>query len=68
MSAVARSDAPVFVGEEQRRRAHYALRRLPQLGKHNEYICKELLGYSDEEYARLEAEGHIGTEPAPHIP
>ena len=40
----------------------------PNLGQHNEYIYKELLGYTDEEYARLEKEGHIGNEPAPHIP
>jgi len=39
----------------------------PKLGEHNEYVYKQLLGYSDEEYARLEAEGHIGTAPAPHI-
>ena len=40
----------------------------PKLGEHNEYVYKKLLGYTDEEYAHLEAEGHIGTEPAPHIP
>ncbi len=40
----------------------------PNLGEHNEYVYKEVLGYTDEEYARLEAEGHIGTEPAAHIP
>ncbi len=40
----------------------------PLLGQHNGYVYKELLGYSDAECARLEAEGHIGTEPAPHIP
>ena len=34
----------------------------------NEYVYKELLGYDDERYERLEEEGHIGTEPAPHIP
>jgi len=38
-----------------------------RLGEHNEYVYKELLGYSDEEYRELEAEGHIGTEYAPHI-
>ncbi len=43
-------------------------RPAPDLGGHNEYVYKELLGYSDEEYVRFEAEGHIGTEPAPHIP
>ncbi len=43
-------------------------RPAPNLGQHNEYVYKELLGYTDGEYARLEAEGHIGTEPAPHVP
>ena len=43
-------------------------RPAPNLGQHNEYVYKELLGYSDEEYVRLEKEGHIGNEPAPHIP
>ena len=41
--------------------------RLPpvRLGEHNEYVYKELLGFSDEEYAELEKEGHIGTDFAP---
>jgi crotonobetainyl-CoA:carnitine CoA-transferase CaiB-like acyl-CoA transferase len=44
------------------------VRRPPvRLGEHNEYIYKELLGISDAEYAELEADGHIGTEFAPHI-
>ena len=34
----------------------------PLLGEHNEYVYKKLLSYSDQEYARLEAEGHIGME------
>jgi crotonobetainyl-CoA:carnitine CoA-transferase CaiB-like acyl-CoA transferase len=38
-----------------------------RLGEHNEYVYKELLGYSDEEYRELETEGHVGTEYAPHI-
>lgn len=38
-----------------------------RLGEHNQYIYKELLGYSQEEYRELETEGHIGTEYAPHI-
>ncbi|MDO8672342.1 MAG: hypothetical protein Q7O66_13085, partial [Dehalococcoidia bacterium] len=37
------------------------------LGEHNEYVYKKLLGVSDEEYARLENEGHIGRNSAPHI-
>ena len=40
----------------------------PLLGEHNDYVYKELLGYSDEECARFEAEGIRGTEPAAHIP
>ncbi|MEE9249374.1 MAG: CoA transferase [Dehalococcoidia bacterium] len=45
------------------------LRRPPcHLGFDNEYLYKELLGVGSQEYSRLEAEGHIGTEPAPHIP
>ncbi len=38
-----------------------------RLGEHNEYVYKTLLGVTDEEYAELEAGGHIGTEYAPHI-
>jgi len=34
----------------------------PCLGEHNEYVYKKLLGVSDEEYAELEKEQHIGTE------
>jgi crotonobetainyl-CoA:carnitine CoA-transferase CaiB-like acyl-CoA transferase len=39
-----------------------------RLGEHNEYIYKKLLGYSDQEYEDLEAEGHIGIDYAPDIP
>ncbi|MBI2395784.1 MAG: hypothetical protein HYV09_39835, partial [Deltaproteobacteria bacterium] len=38
----------------------------PNLGQHNEYVYKELLGYTDEEYARLEREWNrsgLGTLP-----
>lgn len=36
------------------------LRTEPALfAQHNEYVYRELLGLGDEEYARLEAEGHI---------
>ena len=38
------------------------------LGEDNEYVYKKLLGYSDDEYAALEREGHIGTEFDPDIP
>ena len=33
-----------------------------RLGEDNEYVYKRLLGYSDDEYARLEAEGHVGMD------
>ena len=39
-----------------------------RFGSDNEYVYKELLGISDEEYAELEREGHISTEPSPDIP
>jgi crotonobetainyl-CoA:carnitine CoA-transferase CaiB-like acyl-CoA transferase len=43
-------------------------RHAPLLGQDNEYVYKTLLKVSDDEYARLEREGHIGMEYAPHIP
>ena len=44
------------------------IRRYPgRLGEDNEYVYKELLGVSDEEYADLEREGHIGMDFAPHV-
>lgn len=43
--------------------------RLPpvRLGEHNTAIYRDLLGYPDEQIARLEQRGHIGTAYAPHI-
>jgi len=43
--------------------------RLPpcRLGEHNEYVYKEILGISEEEYAQLENEGHIGEDYAPEV-
>ncbi|MDO8673187.1 MAG: CoA transferase, partial [Dehalococcoidia bacterium] len=38
-----------------------------RLGEHNEYVYKELLGVSDEDYSRLEEAGHVGTEVDPHL-
>jgi crotonobetainyl-CoA:carnitine CoA-transferase CaiB-like acyl-CoA transferase len=35
----------------------------PCLGQHNEYVLRELLGYSEAEITRLKEEGRIGTEP-----
>ena len=45
-----------------------SVRRGPvRLGEDNEYVYKKLLGVSDEEYTRLEKEGHIGMDYAPHV-
>ena len=33
----------------------------PCLGENNEHVYKKIIGVSDEEYAKLEKEGHIGT-------
>ena len=44
------------------------IRRGPvRLGEDNEYIYQELLGYSDQEYAALEEEGHIGMDYHPDV-
>jgi crotonobetainyl-CoA:carnitine CoA-transferase CaiB-like acyl-CoA transferase len=44
------------------------IRRYPcRLGEDNEYVYKELLGMSEDEYADLEREGHIGMDFAPHV-
>jgi crotonobetainyl-CoA:carnitine CoA-transferase CaiB-like acyl-CoA transferase len=43
-------------------------RHAPRLGEDNEYVYKTLLGYSDDEYRRLEAEGHIGMDYDPSVP
>lgn len=37
-------------------------RGAPVLGQDNEYVYKELLGFTDADYAALEAEGQIGTD------
>jgi crotonobetainyl-CoA:carnitine CoA-transferase CaiB-like acyl-CoA transferase len=37
-------------------------RAAPTLGQDNEYVYKGVLGVSDEEYAELVAEQHVGTE------
>lgn len=38
-----------------------------RLGEDNEYVYKSLLGVSDEEYAELQREGHIGMDYDPSI-
>jgi hypothetical protein len=32
------------------------------MGEHNEYVYKQVLGVSDDEYAALEAAGHISMD------
>jgi len=39
-----------------------------RLGEHNEYVYKQVLKVSDEEYAELEKEGHIGMDYVPEVP
>jgi crotonobetainyl-CoA:carnitine CoA-transferase CaiB-like acyl-CoA transferase len=51
------SDAPIRI------------RRGPvRLGEDNEYVYKRPLHISEEEYAALEAEGHIGMDYAEGVP
>lgn len=44
--------------------------RLPpcRLGEHNEYVYKEVIGVSDDEYEELEKAGHIGMDFISSIP
>ena len=42
-------------------------RPAPLLGEDNEYVYRELLGISESEYRRLEAEQHIGTAYLPGL-
>ena len=45
------------------------IRRGPvRLGEDNEYVYKTLLDFSDQEYADLEREGHIGMDFDPDLP
>jgi crotonobetainyl-CoA:carnitine CoA-transferase CaiB-like acyl-CoA transferase len=34
----------------------------PLLGEHNSYVYKDVMGFSENEYLHLEAEGHIGMD------
>ena len=38
-----------------------------RLGEDNEYVYKTGLGYSEAEYAELEAEGHISMDYPDHL-
>jgi len=42
-------------------------RHAPRLGEDNEYVYKKVIGVTDEEYAELEAEGHIGMDFVPDL-
>ena len=55
------------IGWTQARTPNHIRRYACLLGEDNEYVYKELLGVSDEEYAELEREGHIGVDFAPHV-
>ncbi|MCH8086571.1 MAG: CoA transferase [Chloroflexi bacterium] len=44
------------------------MRQVPCLmGEHNEYVYKQVLKVSDEEYAEIEREGHIGMDYDPEL-
>jgi crotonobetainyl-CoA:carnitine CoA-transferase CaiB-like acyl-CoA transferase len=44
------------------------IRRPPvRLGEHNEYVYRQLLKVSEEEYADIARDGHIGTEYGPGV-
>lgn len=38
----------------------------PRFGQHNEFVCKKVLGLSDEEVSRLIESGALAPEPIPH--
>ena len=45
-----------------------SIRKPPcRLGEHNEYVYKELIGVTDEEYEELDKEGHISLDFAPDV-
>jgi len=39
----------------------------PLLGEHNEYVYKQVMGYTDDEYAAAVASGQIGTAYVPEV-
>ena len=43
-------------------------RHAPRLGEDNEYVYKDVMGYSDEEYAAFDEAGHIGMDYDPSVP
>ena len=49
-------------------KAPFQVRKPPvRLGEDNDYVYREVLKLSEEEYDRLKALGHIGTDYAPHL-
>lgn len=50
---------------ERTPRKHW--RAAPRLGEDNEYVYKELLGFSDEKYREFESDGHIGMDYGPNV-
>ena len=42
-------------------------RAAPRLGEDNEYVYKEILGFSDEKYREFEESGHIGMDYDPSV-
>ncbi|HRC62071.1 MAG: CoA transferase [Dehalococcoidia bacterium] len=47
---------------------HPPARHAPMLGQDNDYVYRELLGFSDEEYRAFIESGHIGTEYDASVP
>ena len=47
---------------------HPGARHAPMLGQDNEYVYREILGFSDEEYRAFAEAGHIGTEYDASVP
>ena len=43
-------------------------RHAPRLGEDNEYVYKQVLGFTDEKYAEFARGGHIGMDYDPSVP
>ena len=46
---------------------HPPPRHAPLLGQDNEYVYRQLLGFSESEYERFEQEGHVGMDYDPSV-
>ena len=53
-------DIPIDREPARWRGVDHRLRRAPGMGEHNEYVVRELLGYSDETYVELVIDGVLG--------